>query len=334
MAMKRVALAIAIMVLVATRSGVAAAAPARVVVLGHDESLPPAFLASLRIQLTGVGVVEEGPPLQGERLAEQVAFATELVQSEGFAMAVWLDAPAAGEPRQHVLYVVGEQGGRALVEVFELPDKEGAAADRAMALKVREVLDTILLPQESPPTVAEWVGREAPKKAPSTVLLLDFSTRVSWNAGTFEPGLSVQLGPRWQLPLIVDAFAVLEVGPGVEVARDSGRVDTDRAGVGAGVRVSAKIAPVAVGASAAVVARLVRAEGVTPAGAKGAETVVLPTLVAAAEARWPARSGVQGRVSTGLQLAAIRQVFAVNEQPVADLGRVAPLLEVGLAVSF
>ena len=321
---------------------------ARVVVLSTSDGDSAGFVSALRIQLVGAGAVEEGPTLEGRGTAENIAQATALVSEGRYSLAVWVEKGVAnGGERDYVLYVVGQKQGRALVEVFRLPEAEGAAADRALAIKVREVLDALLFaPAAEPETVSEWVSPEpppppvviagvSPARAPSWLAELEVRAVVAVPESEVEPSVLAAGGRRWFLGRwSVDAFGGVELGAGLAVESAEGEVETSVSGAVAGARAMTTWSELSFGVSAVGALRRVSGKGTTPQGTTGTESVWIPSIGAAVEVRWPASGRLQGKASLGSEVALVRQFFAVNDQPVADLGRLRPSAALGIAFFF
>ena len=125
-----------------------ALAQARVLVLSPVEESPrPTLVEALRLHLRGTARVEVSAALfPAVPAASRVTLATELVGSQHFDFAIWLESVALGDgTRLFALYVVGGKQGRAVLEVVRLPaEADTPDVDRTLALKASEVVEAAL----------------------------------------------------------------------------------------------------------------------------------------------------------------------------------------------
>ncbi|MBW2454359.1 MAG: hypothetical protein JRI68_07605, partial [Deltaproteobacteria bacterium] len=120
-----------------------------VLVMARAPARPAAGLVeSLRIQLAKAATVRIGPSLGGATLAGRQQLARQIRTDSGAELAVWVEP----EPTDRagatalVLFLVAE--GRA-IDWRRLVAPAGPATDRAVALWVREALDSALAKQGS-----------------------------------------------------------------------------------------------------------------------------------------------------------------------------------------
>lgn len=299
------------------------------------------FVEALRIQLVGVGRVEAGPAVTGATLPEKIEQATSAVDEAGATLAVWIErGPATeGEGIDFILHVVGRKSGRVLVEVFRLPARDAPETDRALALKVRDALDALLEPstEEMSGSPADWLGQHPPRPNPAhrTRLMLEVGARVAPNIGAPESqgALMVAAGARLPLrPLPVDVYLAGWLPSGFSEATRSGSVDTDEIPVAVGARAVADLVRFSLDARVELGARFVTAHGVTPFGAEGDASVIVPSVVAGLGAARPLRPGVDVRAFAGLEVSPWREKLTVNNIPVLDFGRARPILQVSVLV--
>jgi hypothetical protein len=124
----------------------------------------PALAATLQIQLLGLAELVSEPDPSGARpQGERIAAASALARGRGLLAVVWTEPPvaAADGSQTGVLYVVGVREGRALVEVLRVPasaERDPAAAalaaDRTLALKLRELVSELVRAARQAPDAA------------------------------------------------------------------------------------------------------------------------------------------------------------------------------------
>lgn len=323
---------------------------ARVLVLSSQSA--PAdeqLIETLQIQLTRLAEVVAGPPLEGDTLPERVEFAVSQVAEHEATLAVWIER---GDPHDGevdvVLYVVGHKQGRLLVEVFHMPDTDGPALDRAIALKVGEVLDAVLAPPppEEPeevvaPAPVAWVADPPPVRKPPpppparSVPWVGLGVRGA--AGLDQPaaqgGASLGVGFRRPMRAVdADVYLVASAHSGIEREDAAGEVEVADRGVALGLAVHRPFGRLRAGGRAELGARFIGAKGVTALGTPGEKSVVVPEIWLGGEAQLStgARSAV--RLGAGLGWAPDRQRLTINDQPVLDLGRVRPLVELSIVI--
>ncbi len=300
------------------------------------------FVEALRIQLAGAGDVRPGPPVTGATLPEKVEAATHAVDEADATLAVWIErGPSTDrEGVDFILHVVGRKSGRLLVEVFRLPALDAPETDRALALKVRDALDSLLEPPEEAMggSPAEWLGHYPPRPNPAhrTRLLLEVGGRAAPGIGSPESQAAPLLAAGVRLPLrpmAVDFYLSGSLPNGISDSNRAGSVETDEISVALGARVVAETVRFSLDARVELGARLIDAHGVTPFGAEGDKRVAVPSVVAGLGAGKPLRPGVDLCAFVGLEAFPWRQSLTVNEIPVLDLGRVRPLLQLSVLVT-
>jgi hypothetical protein len=315
--------------------------PPRVLVLAEERAGPQdGFVAALRIQLAGVGRVEVGPPAQGDGLAARVSHAAGLVAAAGATLAVWIERGApdpADAPHEFVLYLVGRDRSHALIEVFRLPAGDPAVIDRALALKVRDVLDQVLA-REHAASAAGWLAaghdqRPRPRRP-------CWLAEVGWS---FAPALGApgwQIGPRLgggvrhrRRPVDLDLSAGIRLVDGFSAYSFAGSITTREVPLAVSLRATTGSRP-AIGGEVEVGVRWIEAVGVTPFGARGRIIRWLPTTYLGVTGALPLRHGVELRTSLGVDLALHRLRLAVNQVEILDLGRAHPRADLGLALAW
>jgi len=325
----------------------------RVLVLSPPAEPPPErFVELLGIQLSGIAEVTLGAALHGDNLPAKVEAAVDLADQSDATLAVWVERGASleGSKIEFVLHVVGRREGRLMVEVFRLPARDGPALDRTLALKVGEVLDDILTPEATPDTappgsIETWVGPVEREPPPPTVTkpsesggwMIEVGARGFGGIDAPNASVGAVLAGGAQFPLAgfdAEAYLALGVDSGADESTDDGAVATNELTGAAGARLLAPVGRVSLGAQLEAGARWVDADGETPFGTTGSERVLVPSVIAALEARLPLRSNFAARAAAGIEYSPTRVALTVNQQPVVDLGRVRAVAQLSLVFSM
>jgi hypothetical protein len=103
-----------------------------------------------------------------------------------------------------------------------------------------------------------------------------------------------------------------------------GNVSLEEQVVGGGARALALRGRVAFGGFLELTARLLDAQGTSPAGGRGAVSRAVPALLGGGEARLGLGSQLALRAALGLEVGLRRQTFSIDDNPVSDLGRLRP----------
>src|SRR5258708_187534 len=147
----------------------------RVLVIGQDHVTARAtFVEALRIQVTGLAAVDARPALGSASLGDRLDEAAAMASKERAILAIWIEQAASKDRggTDFVVYAVGKDRDRALIEVARLRADEGPDADRALALKVGELLDKGLADRPAEVDVARTFVEKgiAPPLEPATPL--------------------------------------------------------------------------------------------------------------------------------------------------------------------
>ncbi len=327
---------------------VAAIALLRVLFLTSESTPEPErFVELLGIQLSRIATVEVGPAIIDGHLSEKVEMAVDEVDAREATVAVWIERgdKRKGKRIEFVLHIVGRRQGRLMVEVFRLPAREGPDLDRTLALKVGEVLDKMLVPLEPEPSVT-WVDPTATERLPPVEpkpkleppglrFLAEVGVRGSAGLDAPEAAAGVYLAVGVRRP-VADFIGEVYVSGGIDSGANTvvpeGTVDTDEIVAAVGARLLSPIGRLHLGAQLEVGLRFITADGVTPRGREGSESVLLPVVLGSLEARWLLRSSFVLRAAAGVEYSPDRLSLTVNSEPVVDLGRVRPVAQ--LAVVF
>ncbi len=290
--------------------------PANVVVLMvPDQPLPDGFLDALRIQLIGAATVTVGADVTGDTTAAKLESAATVLDAPG-TLAVWVEQETESG---YLLYIGSRRESRAVVDVFHIAEPGGPEAVRALALKVREVVDLAALPSRKekpppppPPPPPPW-RRAGVVAAGPLALQGDLGMQLAVNG---EGGLALSHA-RLRLELVGAAWWA----SAVDKENASGYVRVRELGVAARARALVGFGGFAAGGGLGVGMRRASADGRTPANTEGSDVVWLPTLDAELEARRPAWGPLELRAWVGVELAVLRQRFLINELEIVDLGR-------------
>ncbi len=325
---------------------VAAIALLRVLVLISESTPEPErFVELLGIQLSRIATVEVGPAIIDGNLPDKVEMAVDEADAREATVAVWIErgGKRKGKKIEFILHIVGRRQGRLMVEVFRLPARDGPDLDRTLALKVGEVLDKMLVPLEPEPSVA-WVDPTATERSPTVEpapkprpaglrFLAEVGARGSAGLDAPETAAGVYLAVGVRRPVadfLGEAYVSGGIDSGANTTTPEGTVDTDEIVTAVGVRLLSPVGGVHLGAQLEVALRFVTADGITPRGRTGSESVLLPAVLGSLEARWPLRSSFELRAAAGVEYSPNRLSLTVNSEPVVDLGRVRPVVQLAL----
>jgi hypothetical protein len=305
----------------------------KVLVLAADSEEPPqGFVQELTIQLAGSMSVERGGEVRGA-LRERLEAVVRPLEQHHASVGVWVEraGPAGSEP-EFLVYVVSSRRGRVLVEIVRLPGPESPETERALALKVREVLETVVQPGREPDVAAPIRPPVAAARKGTTAERAHARWSATFEGGVTgasaasskddpEVGAAFAAGARFADGTLL-AEAVLGAGWSSGTHTERGRARTDTNGWEASLSWRALHASdaLAVGLDLAVGARVVRADGVAPDGKSGKATKVVPSLRAGPEVRVALSRSVSLRAAGGLEYALIRQTFSVGGVVTTDLG--------------
>jgi len=325
----------------------------RVIVLGQDHLTARAtFVEALRIQVTGLAAVDERPALASGSLGDRLDEAAAMVGKERAILAIWIDQAASKDRSgtDFVVYAVGKDRDRALIEIARLRADEGPDIDRALALKVGEFLDKVLAdrPVEvdvartfSEKTIAPSADRATPPRHVGGPPLLHFVADVGavvaiGTASTgVQSGLAISAGARLEHgSWYAEILAGLRLMTDADVSNASGRLLMHEKMVSGGARLLGLHDRFAFGGFFEAGARMLEADGTSPVGGRGTASRTIPALAFGGESR-VALSGTAGvRAAMGLEVDVQRQTFSIDGLPVSDLGRVRPTGSISVVFSI
>lgn len=326
------------------------ACPARAQIVVFESNAGAAgqsVVETLRIQLSGSTTALRQLPLPQRE--PPAARGKALVDAGTCELVVWVEHPA---PRRYVLHYVGRRAGRAVWEHARLNGRAGPSLERAMALKVREVLDEFVRIERAPPTTPVSAAPATPTPPTPTTAAAPTAS---------APPVTSSPGRRGRLALLLELTAAgsspggnagpqLQLGGSLGLAHDAlgGRAEawlgarwasalSHRSELGAvratewaprlGLRLGWPWRSIRVGARVDLSLRVLHATGTRTDGERGSRSAVSPALALGPELALPLSRHWQLRWAPGIELALRAQRFAIDEQAVLDLGRVRAFAE-------
>lgn len=315
--------------------------PDPVLVLQSDVQSPRSgLLQALRIQQVRFRVMEYQPVHAGPPLpAQEPSPAFALLDKHPALLVVWTERKGAAL----LLHIAGRRDGAPFIDQMHFEAGDEPAMDRAFALKIRDVLDELViarlslsLPDAGPPPrrgveqrAPRVLARQAP---PDAAWVIELGGRGMDGQGNGGHGAVVLSGSRQARlqPGTAERFAELytelTLAPATTIRSPDGDMSTSAVEGMLGVRAltaAVRQAPerwlggIHLGAGAG----LVRAQGTTPQGASGTARRLVPMLAAGVEGRLGISPRLAVRAAIGAAMSLRRQRFALNDMPIVDLGR-------------
>lgn len=321
----------------------AAAPPPRVLVLDTETPAPQGFVDALRIQAAGVAEVEHAGKVEGT-LSQKVNGVGAPLGEHDASVGVWVEQLSQGEAgTEFLVYVVTRRKNRVLVEVVRLPGGEEPETDRALAIKVRDVLDTLFAGTGEPTLEQPMVTRaqsETPRTGttPSWFWLVQAGlVGVSAGNGSTEQQLggAIGTGARYRARgWLAEALLAGWLLNGTESEASGARVRTRELELNAGVRALIANDDLAAGAHLEFLTRFVSADGTASDGRTGDVFRLVPALRLGPEVRILFGPNVALRVAAGADLALRRQRFSVTGDEIVDLGSLRGSAEAGVIIAL
>lgn len=299
--------------------------PRIVLIQPQGETPRPGLEPALRIQLRGTAEVVAVPHPFPNDVASRLSAASGLAEEHDADWVLWADAPEPTPPKseQTVLYLVGRQNGRALIEVVSVPGGEGPEVDRSLALKVHELLDV----REG---AAYALGNaEAPEPEPArkrVQLWLEAGAQagVEGDGGAafdaflaFGPSLSTQT-------LLIAVPIELAIGLPRRIARAGDEVRWTELGATLWLKLGARLGAAVLGGGLGAKLAFSDVEGTTQTGRQGSATELLPGIVASVDGELPLSDSFGARLALGVELRLKRQHFLIEGDDVGNTGRIVP----------
>lgn len=306
----------------------------RVVLIQPEGEAPrPGLEPALRIQLRGTAEVialSHGFP---NDLPSRLSAANGLAEQHDADWVLWTDAPEATPPQseQTVLYLVGRQNGRALIEVVRVPGGEGPDVNRSLALKVLELIDI----REGAAYALGNAEVPAPKpeqERQRVQLWLEAGAQAGI-AGGGGPAFDalVAVGPSLSTPGFLLALPIeLAFGLPRSIERSGDEVRWTELGATLWLKLGARLGPAVLGGGLGAKLAFTDVEGTTRAGRQGTAAELLPSLVASIDGELPLSSSLGARLALGTELRMKRQHFLIEGDDVGNTGRVVPFARLSL----
>ena len=147
--------------------------------------------------------------------------------------------------------------------------------------------------------------------------------------GVLALGLALRQ-PSW----LMELHGTLRAPTALAHESDAGAVSVCELGFGGGVRMAWTSERIAIGGFAELRARWLSAEGETRIGTVGDSADIIPALMLGPEVGVSLFGWLRVRAATGVDVALGRQRFALNNQPVLDVGMVRGAAQLGLVATI
>jgi hypothetical protein len=309
-----------------------APAQARVVLIQPEGEPPrPGLEPALRIQLRGTAEVIAVPQAFPSDVPARLSAASALAEEHDADWVLWTDPPQTTVPRSEhaVLYLVGRQNGRALIEVVSVPGGEGPEVDRSLALKVHELIDV----REGAVYAlgnAEVPEPEAQQRRVQLWLEAGAQAGIEGDGGAAFDVL-IAIGPSLTTPALLLALPIeLAIGLPRRFERDGDEVSWTELGATLWLKLGARLGPAVLGGALGAKLAFTDVEGTTQTGRQGTATELLPSAVASIDGELPLSSSLGARLALGTELRWKRQHFLIEGEDVGNTGRVVPFARLSL----
>jgi hypothetical protein len=326
----------ALLAVMASWCGGASAEP-KVIVFGTEAGpAPHGFVQALAIQCAGSAEVQAAGSVAGS-VSDKLRAVDRPLRDQNASVGIWVERSSNATVGEFSVYVASRRKDRVLVQVVRLPGRDEPETDRALALKVSEVLDRVLAASGD---VTTLVAEPEPAQASSDVVrwqpvaFVGFALASAGNGST-ELGATVGAGVRRASPAFV-AELTLELRPflPVDAHAQAGDVRTRELDLLLRGHALSSGGPLAAGLELGVGTGIWSATGTAPDGRTGDATRAVPFVHAGPEVRVALGSAVTLRLEGGLDLALRRQRFSVLGSEVADVGTVRGSGDLSVLVAF
>jgi hypothetical protein len=314
------------------RDAAASDGPA-IVVLLERPGVATSLREALRIQLPRRVVVDVAALDPDGSTAARIRHGRELLVRRGGLVALWIEQDEVIDGDHEVtVYFVGRRGDRALVEVLRVRAGGREEIERAAAVKAVEVVEALQSARE-PNVIAPFASAAPPSAAPQ---------RARAEPSPYRVALASEVGAAFAAPSAsAQAQAAAHVALGGALAGEAWRFEalvlarvptplsrSDRAGalsateidLFATVRGLWRRHDFALGGFTSAGARLISVEGNTAQGTPGRSDRAVPMLAFGPDVRAMLAPWLGVRLAAGAEIALVRQRFALNSEPVLDLG--------------
>jgi hypothetical protein len=328
------------LLLLCARTALGDALP-RVLVLDTERPAPQGFVDALKIQAAGDAEIVAGGKVEGT-LTEKVASVDAPLAKEHASVGVWVETA----DDVHLVYVVTRRRNRVLLEVVRLPTGDSAETDRALAIKVRDVLDTLLAGAGGEPDVTTTLRPEPAERPANTeptpeatawwLLQGGFAGVTKGNGSTSdELGAALATGARFGArDLFFEGLAGVWLLNGTDRTSGAASVRTRELELSLSFRALVASRLFAGGLHLDGVMRVVAAHGAGANGDTGDATSLVPLVRIGPELRWRVSRNVDLRGAGGFDLALRRQRYSVVGEEITDLGTTRASYELGVVVAL
>ena len=308
-----------------------------VIVLAPPSQPTPSYLDALRIQVRGVATIDVEPHVDSVALASRVAHASRVLSRRGAALVVWADTVMGEQSRDPIVYAVGKNDRRAVMEVVELHEPQSPEQDRVVALKIAALLDDVLHRASLRDVVPPF--SDLTFQASKRRLAWGGEARVGAFLGTGSGSVGGQAGIQ------------LAAGPGLRTRRfeaelamtvgllsnqhnqsPAGQIDTSQWTLGLAAGGRYRWDRFSLGPSIGASFRVVSATGQTVDGRMGDAVRWVPTGRLGLEVRYRFWDRLSLRANLGAEMAFERQRFSLVGQPAVDLGRIRGVAELDVVI--
>jgi hypothetical protein len=306
----------------------------RVLLLDSEASPRSGLAAALQIQLVDQAVVDVRHTLPEASVSQRIAAATALGEAHGSLLVVWSDEPVAQPDgsSEAILYAVSRSEGRALLQVVRVPGGSGPEVDRALALKVGEVLRELQRARATPeaPTLQLEVPheyQEAPEPtwhlSPMAALGLAVAPQEGTTLGQW--GVLAAVGPSLSRgSLRLEAALQLVWFGSVEAARSDDRVELTQLSPELLIRSLWRQGAIWLGAHAGLGVALFELQARTRSGREASVDASSVTWSLGADVEWPVSAALAFGLNAGFEARSSAQRLTVNGHEVTAIERLRP----------
>jgi hypothetical protein len=286
------------------------------------EPVEPSLAAAIRIQLAGVAEVRLHPAIE-MTLEERIEAVARTLSAQEADLGLWVETSTA--PYQTIVFILRERDGVPSVETASVAGALAPDLERALALKVLEIVGPRSVDLEADPSAS----------------VLRFSAEIGAlgtiaREGRGQVGGHLGLGGRYQRDrFLIELHTGARLFSGLAGESSAGGIELSEWSWSLGLRALLSLGALWLGVGVDGSLRFLRADGRTPAGSEGRTSLLVPALAGGLELRAPIWAELlEARVFAGPGLNLKRQQLAVNQTPVLDLGRWYGVAQLSLVLAF